>query len=108
MSIESAKSLYNRLLNYEEFRTQIDEIEGEEERRQFLQAAGYEYTPEELEAAKTELLESISSNEELSDRELEGVAGGAGKSIDWHDILDNPIIPGATYGGPGLWDGWDK
>jgi predicted ribosomally synthesized peptide with nif11-like leader len=106
MSIESAKALYNRLLNDEEFRTQIDGIEGEEERRQFLYTAGYEYTPEELEAAKTELLESISSNEELSDRELEEVAGGAGKSTDWNDLIDllDKPLPMALYGGPGLWD----
>jgi predicted ribosomally synthesized peptide with nif11-like leader len=106
MSIKSAKALYNRLLNDEVFRTQIDGIESEEERRQFLQAAGYEYSPEELEAAKTELLESISNNEELSERELEEVAGGAGKSTSWNDLVDliNKPMPIALYGLPGSWD----
>jgi predicted ribosomally synthesized peptide with nif11-like leader len=70
MSTESAKALSYRLITDEAFRAQLGKAVNEEERQQILQAAGYEFTPEEWKAA------SVAPQGELSEEQLETVAGG--------------------------------
>jgi predicted ribosomally synthesized peptide with nif11-like leader len=70
MSTESAKALYSRLITDEGFRAQLEKAVNDEERQQILQAAGYEFTPEEWKAA------SVTPQGELSEEQLETVAGG--------------------------------
>ncbi len=47
-----------------------------QERYDILQAAGFSCTPAELQIAKNELLESLKTNEELSEIEQEYIQGG--------------------------------
>ncbi len=70
MSTESAKALYSRLITDEAFRAQLEKAANDEERQQILQAANYEFTPEEWKAA------SVAPQGELSEEQLETVAGG--------------------------------
>lgn len=99
MSIENAKSFYTRVTTDEAFRTQLEQIAAAEERRQTIQAAGYEFTPDEWKIAQEQILAASDSNEEeLSDTELAVVNGG----IDIRPI--RPILPFPMYGKPIDWD----
>ena len=80
MSIESAKAFYERMITDEAFRTQHQSPATDDERREIVLAAGYNFTPEEWEAALTQISES--SNGELSDAELTAVSGGVSLP-DW-------------------------
>lgn len=94
MSIESAKAFYSRMTTDQAFRTQLEQASTGEERQQILQAAGYDFTPEDWEAAKTQIQASNSANGELSDAELTAVSGGL-------SIPDIPIFPAIpAYGIP--------
>jgi predicted ribosomally synthesized peptide with nif11-like leader len=90
MSVESAKAFYGRMVGDEAFRTQYRNAASEDDRRDILLAAGYNFTPEEWETAQ----------EEISDAELEAVSGGVHPSIlDYFDKRKPfPIRP--LYGAP--------
>lgn len=66
MSIESAKAFLERVKNDEDFRKELEEQASAEERIKFVKAQGFDFTKEEIDSHK----------EELSDGELESVAGG--------------------------------
>ena len=74
MSVESARAFYERMITDEAFRTQQQSAASDDERREIIQAAGYNFTPEEWEAAVAQISES--SEGELSDAELTAVSGG--------------------------------
>lgn len=87
MSVENAKSFYVRVTTDEEFRAQLEQIATAKQRRQIIQAAGYEFTPEEWEIAKEQILAASDSNEgELSDTESNAITGGL-----------HPLIPFSIY-----------
>jgi predicted ribosomally synthesized peptide with nif11-like leader len=75
MSIESAKTFYSRIIADEAFRTQLQSTTSEE-RTAFIQAVGYDFTPEEWETATEDAVIEVSSDRELKEAELESVAGG--------------------------------
>lgn len=75
MSIESAKAFYQRVTTDEAFQTQLQSA-ASEERTAIIQEAGYDFTPEEWEAATAQVLEAAEINRELNDAELEAIAGG--------------------------------
>ncbi|NMG07800.1 Nif11-like leader peptide family natural product precursor [Brasilonema sp. UFV-L1] len=75
MSIESASAFYQRVTTDEAFRTQLQNT-ASEERTAIIQAAGYDFTPEEWEAATVEILKTAETNTELNDAQLEAIAGG--------------------------------
>ena len=76
MSIESAKAFYTRMTEDDAFRTPFEqESITNEERRQMIADAGYEFTAEEWQAAMTEIATSDYEGE-LNEEELEAVAGG--------------------------------
>ncbi|KYC40659.1 Nif11-like leader peptide family natural product precursor [Scytonema hofmannii PCC 7110] len=83
MSIESANAFYQRITTDEAFRTQLQNT-ASEGRTAIIQAAGYDFTPEEWEAATADILEASEANTELNDAQLEAIAGG--------------ILPVAAYG----------
>jgi predicted ribosomally synthesized peptide with nif11-like leader len=83
MSIESARSFYERVATDEAFKEQLQNAASDDERRASIRAAGYDFTPEDWGAVVAQLREI--NDRELSDAELETVAGG---------IL--PIVP--VYG----------
>jgi len=66
MSIESAKAFIEGLKNDEDFAKKVGECKDKEDRMAFVRAAGYDFTKEEIAEAQGE----------LTDDELEGVAGG--------------------------------
>lgn len=74
MTVESARAFYERMDSDETFRTQFQTAASSDERRAILQAAGYDFTPEQWEAALAQISES--SNEEFSEVELTAVSGG--------------------------------
>ncbi|MBD1930048.1 Nif11-like leader peptide family natural product precursor [Trichocoleus sp. FACHB-90] len=76
MSIESAKAFYSQMTTDEAFRTPFEQAANKEERKQILQAEGYDFTPEEWQAATAEIQDLNSADNELSDAQLEAVSGG--------------------------------
>ena len=76
MSIESAKAFYARMTTDEAFRTQLEQAASKEERQQILQVAGYDFNPEEWQAATVQIQASTPADSELSDAELTAVSGG--------------------------------
>jgi predicted ribosomally synthesized peptide with nif11-like leader len=66
MSIESAKAFLEKIKSDEEFRNSVGEIGTAEERMEYVKGAGFDFTMEEIATLK----------DELSDMELDGVAGG--------------------------------
>ncbi len=70
MSMASAAGFLARMRDDEEFRQRIQAIGNETFRREAIRAAGFDFTPEELQAALNR------AREELEDEELGLVAGG--------------------------------
>ncbi len=68
MSIESAKAFMERVVNDEDFRKEVGEIATAEERIAFVTAAGFDFTKEEL--------ENVQEKMQLTEVELEAIAGG--------------------------------
>lgn len=66
MSIESARVFIEKIKTDEDFAKKAGECKDKEVRMQFVRAAGYDFTSEEIEACA----------EEMTDDELEAVAGG--------------------------------
>jgi predicted ribosomally synthesized peptide with nif11-like leader len=75
MSIENAKAFYQRITTDESFRIQLHSI-ANEERKTFIQSAGYDFTSEEWKMATAEIMETEEFDGEINDTELEEVAGG--------------------------------
>lgn len=96
MSIESAKAFYSRMTTDQAFRTQLEQAASGEERKQILQAAGYEFTQEEWVATTAQIQSSTSADRELSDAELTAVSGGV--SIGDLIFPKPPFTP--LYGAP--------
>ena len=80
---------------------ELQAIEGVDARIAFAKAKGYEFTIEEFQQAAGEAWDSAVG--ELSDEQLEGIAGGA---------ETNPFFGGggavACYATPGTWNTWQK
>ncbi len=91
MSIESAKTFYQRVTTDEAFRTQIESYPTEE-RATVLREAGYDFTQEEWEAASAEILQTTSSEGELNEAQLEAIAGGV-KAIALYGLPAYGLFP---------------
>ena len=72
MSVESAKAYIEKVKTDEEFRNKIAATTDKEERAAILKAEGFDFTEEDVNAI---------SSDELSDEELDKVAGGYGCSF---------------------------
>lgn len=94
MSIESAKDFYDRLATDEAFRIQLLNA-ANEERTAIIQAAGYDFTPEEWESATAEILAVAEANPELDEAELEAIAGGVFPTIV--TIYGSPLPPNLRW-----------
>ncbi len=68
MSIESAKAFMERVLNDEDFRKEVGEIGTAEERMEFVTAAGFDFTKDEL--------KNVQEKMQLTDEELGRLSGG--------------------------------
>uniref|UniRef100_A0A2P0ZG81 Nif11-type n=1 Tax=[Tolypothrix] sp. PCC 7415 TaxID=373957 RepID=A0A2P0ZG81_9CYAN len=110
MSLENVRAFYEKLVNDEAFRTQMQAVESKDECSQVVKSAGFDFTQEEFEEYTTQLLESNAAEGELKDlgeKELEAVFGGIlGKPIIqplygvtwWPPIKWPPIYPQPLYG----------
>lgn len=66
MAVESAQLFLNRIVNDEDFKSNLEKCGSQEERREFARQAGYDFTSQELDQAK----------DALSDEDMEVVHGG--------------------------------
>ena len=73
MSIESTKALIERIKTDEDFAEKVGECKDADARMAFVRAAGYEFTQEEIAGAQGE----------LTDDELQQVAGGVHACFNW-------------------------
>jgi predicted ribosomally synthesized peptide with nif11-like leader len=74
MSAEGATALYERVSSDEEFRAQLEAAEAPDEKRRIVTEAGYDVSRDDLPTVR-----NLAGVSELSDEDLEKVAGG----IDW-------------------------
>ena len=70
MSLQSAKAFLKKVGEDEEFKKLLEKAENDNERQKIVKDAGFDFTKEELK-------EAISGSGELSDEDLEKVAGGS-------------------------------
>lgn len=70
MSVISAKAFIEKAKNDEEFKNKLSALKDGKARMEFVKAAGFDFTTEELTKVKEE--------QGLSDEELDNVAGGCG------------------------------
>ena len=91
MSIESAKEFLKKLAKDEVFRKSLENASSDEERKKIVKDTGFYFTKDDLE----ELAAQVSG--ELSDGELEQVAGGSNPLL-WIDPLKQMMMPGAITG----------
>lgn len=106
MSRENVKAFYARLASDEAFRTQIQGVKSKAECSQIVKSAGYEFTSEEYEEYTAQLLELNASDNELQDldeKELEAVFGGASSILGIYQpihqeygVVELPVKPPFT------------
>ena len=87
MSIESARAFYERVATDEAFKEQLRNAASDDERRATIRAAGYDFTPQDWGVVIDQLRQL--NDKELSEAELEAVAGG---------VLPNLLQPVGIYG----------
>jgi predicted ribosomally synthesized peptide with nif11-like leader len=75
MSVESAKAFYQRIIEDDAFRSPFETASTKEEKQQIIKDAGYEFTADEWQTAMNDI-GIAKSTEELSEAELEAIAGG--------------------------------
>ena len=76
MSLESAKLFIEKMKTDSEFREKVVALKTKEERKSFVKNEGFDFTKEEFEQVKKEYINKAKSEGELSDEDLEKVAGG--------------------------------
>lgn len=82
MSVVSAKAFIEKMKNDEDFKKKLGALKDGKERMEFVKAAGFDFTKEELAKVKEE--------EGLTDEELDNVAGGCGHAC-LHNVGDVSI-----------------
>ena len=82
MSVESAKEFLKKLAKDEAFKKSIESA-SDEEKQKIVKEAGFDFT-------KDEIKEVVGGSSELSDADLEKVAGGS--AVTW-------VSAGASVGG---------
>jgi predicted ribosomally synthesized peptide with nif11-like leader len=77
MSAEGATALYERVTSDEEFRARLEAAETPEEKHEIVAEAGFDVNRDDLSTVR-----NLAGMRELSDEDLEKVAGGAGATTD--------------------------
>lgn len=90
MSIESARAFYDRVATDEAFKKQLQNAASDDERRANIRAAGYDFTPEDWEVVIDQLRQL--HDRELSEAELEAVAGGVLPNLPMVAVY-GPVFP---------------
>jgi predicted ribosomally synthesized peptide with nif11-like leader len=73
MSAEAATALFERVGSDEEFRTKLEAAPTPQEKHRIVTEAGYEVTRDDV-----SVMRNLAGVSELSDEDLEKVAGGSG------------------------------
>lgn len=81
MSEQGAQVLLEKIRTDADFRRRLEEAPTVEEKERIVRAAGFDVAPAELPA----LLEAAADESEISDGELEKVAGGLGDATEMFD-----------------------
>ena len=76
MSVENAKAFLSRVASDEAFKKSLENAPNEEARKAIVKEAGYDFTKAEMES-----LLAADGEGELSDEELEAVAGGNASTV---------------------------
>ncbi|MEH2326478.1 MAG: Nif11-like leader peptide family natural product precursor [Nostoc sp.] len=74
MSTESARAFYQKVSTDEAFANQLRNADSDDQRFATIQAAGYDFTPEEWATVVDQIKQS--NDQELSESQLEAVSGG--------------------------------
>jgi predicted ribosomally synthesized peptide with nif11-like leader len=90
MSVESAKKFIERLSSDAEFRAQVESASDPVTKKKLAQAAGYDFDMADIAAVLPQ-----SAGGELSDAELEGVAGGL-STADTVELVTNAVTLGVV------------
>jgi predicted ribosomally synthesized peptide with nif11-like leader len=95
MSVQDAKEFVKRALEDQEFAQQLVELKTDDARRKFVQDAGYDFTPDDVQellpsGVTVEQLRGLEASDELPDELMEAVVGGKGDFIILPEI---PIVP---------------
>jgi len=75
MSLESAKEFLEKIKIDSDLRQKVQKIQNKEARFGYIRSLGYDFTPDELKSLCDDM------PDELSDEDLEAVAGGM---ISWY------------------------
>lgn len=84
MSLNNVRAFYERLINDEDFRGNLQKSQSPEESGQIINEGGYSFTQEEFEAFTAELVEQNTEHEylrDLGEQELEAVFGGISSAL---------------------------
>jgi predicted ribosomally synthesized peptide with nif11-like leader len=73
MSAQAATALFERVGSDEDFRAELEAAPTPQEKHRIVTEAGYEVTPDDL-----SVIRNLAGVSELSDEDLEKVAGGVG------------------------------
>ncbi len=79
MSVDSAKKFLEKFKNDDAFKNEIESLASDEERKEFVKKAGFEFTKDDLKAVA-----KSSGKQELGEEDLESVAGGS--SAAWASV----------------------
>lgn len=78
MSIESARAFIMKMKEDEAFRKMFMESGSQEEAMKLVKAKGYDFTVEEIEQVREEHMTKLQETGELTDEDLDKVAGAGG------------------------------
>jgi predicted ribosomally synthesized peptide with nif11-like leader len=88
MSAQGATALYERVTSDEQFRAQLEAAATPEEKRRIVTDAGYDMSRDDLSTIR-----NLAGMNELSDEDLERVAGGIGMETSMEGGI--PVVVGA-------------
>ena len=88
MSAEGVTALYERVSSDEQFRSQLQAAETPDEKRRIVTDAGYDVNRDDLSTIR-----NLAGMSELSDEDMEKVAGGIGMETSMEGGI--PVVIGA-------------
>jgi predicted ribosomally synthesized peptide with nif11-like leader len=90
MSAEGATAFFERVTSDEQFRTQLEAAETPDDKHRIVTDAGYDLSRDDL-----SIIRNLAGMNELSDEDLEKVAGGAGAET-WIVVGGGSVVGSAA------------
>jgi predicted ribosomally synthesized peptide with nif11-like leader len=91
MSAAGTKALFERVSSDEAFKSRLEAAATPEDKRRIVAEAGFDVSPEDLPS-----LRDLAGVEELSDEDLEKVAGGTGTNTGAGSAIGVVVVIGAV------------